>query len=185
MTNLSYLSCLVPTEVKWSKALLSCSSLYCRQVSFSWSIQCWSFPIFVLFLNPVLAIYVNPKDECWNTVYLNIHSPMERIEWGLQEWGRCKSDPSVCVSQNIDKCRSQELKEAHRRMNIMKILSGWEWPIPEGKYLYLHEIDQFWTVVVSPGPHLWSEISLFLLKGNTPRSFVVNADPVVLLLFWY
>ena len=49
----------------------------------------------------------------------------------------------MCVSQNIDKCRSQELKGAHRRMNIMKILSGWEWPIPEGKYLYLHEIDQF------------------------------------------
>ena len=65
----------------------------------------------------------------------------------------------------------------------MKILSGWEWPIPEGKYFYVHEIDQFCTVVVSPGPHLWSEISPFLLKGNTPRSFVVNADPVFLLLF--
>lgn len=39
---------------------------------------------------------------------------------------------SLFLFQNIDRYRSQELMGAHR-MKIMKILSGWEWSIPEGK----------------------------------------------------
>lgn len=48
---------------------------------------------------------------------------------------------SLSLSQNIDRCRSQELMGAHRRMQTMKIHSDWEWSIHEEKYLYLGETD--------------------------------------------
>lgn len=56
------------------------------------------------------------------------------------------------------------------------ILTGWEWPILPGKYLYLDEteIGDFSPAVFSPRCPCGQKSTHFSWKENVPSSFVVN-----------